>query len=89
MGKGNITAGEHGFVWDGRDANGIPQPEGIYKVTVSGFSTDDVLLSIPTVIGGRVTRVETVDGSIQLTVNGIAVPIEEILSVAESPPLSQ
>ena len=89
VGEGNITAGEHGFVWDGRDANGVPQPDGIYKVTVSGFTGDDRLLSIPTVIGGRVTRVETVDGGIQLTVNGIAVPIEEILSVAESPPLSQ
>ena len=89
VGKGNITAGEHGFVWDGRDANGVPQPDGIYKVTVSGFTADDILLSIPTVIGGRVTRVETVDGGIQLTVNGIAVPIEEILSVAESPPLIQ
>ena len=89
VGKGNITAGEHGFVWDGRDANGVPQPDGIYKVTVSGFTAADILLSIPTVIGGRVTRVETVDGGIQLTVNGIAVPIEEILSVAESPPLSQ
>ena len=89
VGEGNITAGEHGFVWDGRDANGVPQPDGIYKVTVSGFTGDDRLLSIPTVIGGRVTRVETVDGGIQLTVNGIAVPIEEMLSVAESPPLSQ
>ena len=89
VGKGNITAGEHGFVWDGRDANGVPQPDGIYKVTVSGFTADDILLSIPTVIGGRVTRVETVDGGIRLTVNGIAVPIEEILSVAESSPLSQ
>jgi hypothetical protein len=54
-----------------------------------GITGDDRLLSIPTVIGGRVTRVETVDGGIQLTVNGIAVPIEEILSVAERPPLSQ
>jgi flagellar basal-body rod modification protein FlgD len=89
VGKGNITAGEHGFVWDGRDANGVPQPDGIYKITVSGFSSDDILLSIPTVIGGRVTLVETVDGGILLTVNGIAVPIEEILSVAESPPLIQ
>ncbi len=86
-GQGNTTAGEHGFVWDGRDANGNLQPDGVYKVTVTGFSSDDGLLSIPTIIGGRVSRVESVDGGIQLTVNGIAVPIEEVLSVAESPPL--
>lgn len=86
IGRGNITAGEHGFVWDGRDGNGALQPDGIYKIEVSAFAPDDTLLSIPTIIGGRVTGVETVDGGTQLTVNGIAVPIEEILSVIETPP---
>ena len=85
-GQGVITAGEHGFVWDGRDANGILQPDGIYKVTVSGFAGDDRLMSIPTIIGGRVTRIETVDGGTHLTVNGVSIPIEEVLSVAESLP---
>ncbi len=87
VGRGDTTAGEHGFVWDGRDANGNLQSDGIYKVAVSAFAGDESLLSIPTVIGGRVTRVETVDGGIQLTVNGVKVPIEEVRSVAESPPL--
>lgn len=87
VGQGNKTAGEHGFVWDGRDSNGNLQPDGIYKVKVSGFSPDDTLLTIPTTIGGRVTGVKTVDGGTHLTVNGIDVPIEEVLSVTESPPL--
>ena len=87
VGQGNTTAGEHGFVWDGRDANGNLLPDGTYKITVSGFTSDESLMSIPTIIGGRVTGVETVDGSILLTVNGISVPIEKILSVVESPPL--
>ena len=85
-GQGKTTADKHGFVWDGRDANGTLQPDGIYKVTVSSFASDDRLMSIPTIIGGRVTRVETVDGGIHLTVNGVTIPIEEVLSVAESPP---
>ena len=84
--QGNTTAGDHGFVWDGRDANGNLKPEGIYKITVSAFTSDDNLLSVPTVIGGRVTRVETDDDGIQLTVNGIKVPIEDILSVEDNPP---
>ena len=85
VGQGNITAGTHVFEWDGLDANGNPQPDGIYKVTVAGFDTDDKLLSIPTVISGRVTKVDTVNDGIQLTVNGISVPIEEVRSVSESP----
>ena len=87
VGQGNITAGLHVFEWDGLDANGNPQPDGIYKVTVSGFDSDDTLLTIPTVISGRVTKVDTTDDGIQLTVNGISVPIEEVRSVAESPTL--
>lgn len=85
-GQGNTTAGEHGFVWDGRDANGNLQPEGLYKVTVSAFASDDKLLSLPTIIGGRVTRVETDEAGIHLTVNGIKVFLEDVLSVEESPP---
>lgn len=85
-GQGNTTAGEHGFVWDGRDANGNLQPEGLYKVTVSAFASDDKLLSLQTIIGGRVTRVETDEAGIHLTVNGIKVFLEDVLSVEESPP---
>lgn len=86
VGQGNITAGKHDFVWDGRDGSGSLQPDGIYKIKVSGFAPDETLLSIPTIIGGRVTGIETVDGGTRLTVNGIGVPIEEILSVIETPP---
>ncbi len=84
--QGNTTAGDHGFVWDGRDANGNLKPEGIYKITVSAFASDESLLSVPTIIGGRVTRVETDDNGIHLTVNGVKVSLEDVLSVSESPP---
>ena len=87
VGQGNITVGEHSFEWDGLDANGNPQPDGIYKVTVTGFASDESLLSIPTVISGRVTGVDNVNDGIQLTINGFGVPLEEVRSVVESPPL--
>lgn len=86
-GQGNITAGKHYIVWDGRDAAGNLKPDGIYKVTVTSFAVDDSILSIPTIIGGRVTRVETIDGETNLTINGISISIDNILSVSESPPL--
>lgn len=82
VGRGETLAGEYGFVWDGLDANGNLQPDGMYKITVAAIASDESLLSIPTIIGGLVTRVETVDGGIQLTVNGLGVPIEEVLSVS-------
>lgn len=84
--EGQTIVGEHGFVWDGFDNDGNVQPDGVYKITVSAFSLDDSLLSIPTVIGGRVTRVETDEDGIQLTVNGIKVSLDDVLSVEVSPP---
>ena len=85
VGQASITAGTHVFEWDGLDADGNLQPDGIYKVTVAGFDRDDNLLSIPTIISGRVTKVDTVDDGIRLTINGISVAIEDVRSVAESP----
>lgn len=86
-GDGAITVGVHDFVWDGRDTYGNLMPDGIYQVTVTSFTVDDSILSIPTIIGGRVTRVETIDGETNLTINGISISIDDILSVSESPPL--
>ena len=83
VGAGEITAGDHAFTWDGRNLTGVAQPDGVYTVAVSGRASDQTLLTADTRISGRVTGVETVDGSPVLTVNGIGVPIEDVLSVVE------
>lgn len=83
---GPAEAGDHTLVWDGRDNNGVKQPDGTYRISVSARNADDDLLAATTKMSGKVTKVETVDGSIVLTVNGVGVPVDKVISVAETPP---
>ncbi len=85
-GVGPTSAGDHEIIWDGTGVNGVTQPDGIYTVTVSARAADDKLIPVTTRISGRVTGVETMDGNILLTVNGVGVPIEDVVSVVEATP---
>ena len=85
-GEGPVTAGNHEIFWDGTSLNGGRQPDGIYTVTVSARDSNDKLIPVSTRISGRVTGVETIDGGVLLTVNGVGIPIEDIISVIEPPP---
>lgn len=86
-GEGETAAGPHTFVWDGLDFDGNAQPDGAYTVTVTGFDADDKPISATTMVSGRVTRIETVDGHVVLTVNDAQVPLDDVISVEESAPL--
>lgn len=83
-GAGETSAGDHVFVWDGRDNDGAPLPEGLYKISLSARDAEGAIVPVTTRIGGRVNGVETVDGDIVLLVNGVAVPFGNVLSVIES-----
>lgn len=41
QGAGERTAGDHLFAWNGRDADGNPVPDGVYKLTVSATNAAD------------------------------------------------
>ncbi len=86
VGSGSTSVGDHSFVWDGRDNNGVSQPDGAYKISITAKTADDASVPVSTTVSGRVSRVETADGKIVLTVNGARVPFEDIVSVTESRP---
>ena len=82
-GTGETAAGEHTFVWNGRNNNGSPQPEGEYKIRVTARDGQDADVPVTTTISGRVTGVETQGGEFLLIVGGVAVPLERVISVTE------
>ena len=84
--EGSTDAGDHKFVWNGRDSNGVQQPDGAYKINVNAIDADGGLISTSTQISGQVTRIDTVDGSIVLSINGVSVPLENVVSVIDNPP---
>jgi flagellar basal-body rod modification protein FlgD len=83
------TAGVHSYVWDGKDQNGIQQPNGPYKISVTAASiSDDRPVETSVVLKGRVTGVNMQDGTF-LDVGGVVVPLEDILTVNEYLPPAQ
>ena len=87
-GNGETVAGDHVFVWNGRDANGVVQPDGSYKISLSARNANDAIVSVATTVSGRVTGIQSLDDGLALVINGINVPFENIVSVVESDPQS-
>lgn len=78
------TAGKHPFSWDGRDKNGVLQPDGDYTVIVTAQDRDGKILPVEYTVFGRVTGATTEDGKIALFMGrNIQVPIDQIKSVTQ------
>lgn len=82
---GEGTIGAHKFVWDGLDQSGEPLPEGQYTLTVAATDVAGEAIVATTTIVGHVTGMETVDDDLILSIGGIGVPFDKVLSV--QPPL--
>ncbi len=80
--EGEPAIGKHEFTWDGRDKNGIVQPDGDYTVVVTAQDRDGKLLPVEHTIFGYVRGASADGGKISLTLgNNIQVPLDGIKSV--------
>ncbi|PCJ58748.1 MAG: flagellar biosynthesis protein FlgD [Rhodospirillaceae bacterium] len=80
---GETASGHHTFVWNGLDNNGTAQPDGKYSILVTSLDASGDPINTETGIVGTVTGFETTgDGSILLSLNGIGIPISDIVSVS-------
>lgn len=83
------TAGVHDYVWDGKDQNGIQQPDGPYQVSVSAAPVaDDKPVDTKVIFKGRVTGVDMQNGTF-LDVGGVPAALENVLTVNEYVPPTQ
>lgn len=82
---GETAAGPHTFVWDGRNDQGVAQPDGTYTIRVSATDDDDQAVTATTSIVGTVTGIETLDGVQTLIVGGLEVPLTSVTSVKLPP----
>lgn len=79
----NVASGETTFEWDGKDENGIVQPEGTYTIRVDALDGQDNGLTVTTVVTGHVSGIETQNGSTFLLVGSRAVSLGNIINVVE------
>lgn len=78
---GQTAKGLHSFVWDGRNDGSVPVPDGTYKVAVTATDGAGKPISTTTSIVGKVSGVTTANGSTALTVNGLKIPLSDVVSV--------
>lgn len=84
---GETDIGAHGFVWDGKGNNGLPQPEGPYTLIISALGSSGEIQNVEKTVFGKVTGAGAEDGVVSLFINGITVPMDQVLSVSEAAPL--
>jgi len=80
---GETGPGLHRLDWDGTDDGGSPLPDGVYRAVVSAVDGNDAPVSIAQGTVGRVTGVEIVDGQVVLSLNGLKIPIDKVVSVTQ------
>ncbi len=79
--SGETTAGLHELVWDGKDAQGVPQPDGIYSVQVNAVDSENQSLAAATGTSGLVTGVESQDDEVFLKLGDLLVPVDKVFAV--------
>ena len=78
----DTAAGKHGFTWDGRNKNGILQPDGDYTVVVSAQDRDGKILPVTYTAFGHVTGATADGGKVSLLMGqNIQVPMDQVKSV--------
>ncbi len=75
------TAGQHEFIWDGKDNAGLQVADGAYRLGVSALDITGGKIGTSITTTGRVEGVETADGEDLLTVNGLSVTADKVISV--------
>ena len=81
--NGETDPGRHEFVWDGRDANGVELPDGLYGFRVDPVDKAGTPVELASASIGRVTGVEIVDDTLTLNIGELGVPFDKVFAVRE------
>ena len=80
---GEPGVGTHDFVWDGKDKNGLAQPDGAYTIIVSALDREDNLLDVSQTVSGKINGASAEDGIVSLFMGDVVIPMDNVISVKE------
>ena len=78
-----IQPGQQTFTWNGIDANGTTWPSGLYTLSMTAVDANGQNTAVTTQSQGVVTAVDVSKTPPNLTVNGQAVPLNQILQFVQ------
>lgn len=78
---GELGAGKHNLVWDGKDDQGVLQKDGVYSISVSAKDADGKTIETKTGTIGKVSGVTVKEGVLVLDLGGITVKVTDVVSV--------
>lgn len=81
--NGETAQGSHSFAWDGKDKNGNQLPDGTYTLSVKAVDADDNTITPAVGIVGTVSGITLSDDEPYLAINGMLVPLSNILTVKQ------
>lgn len=80
-GNAEIEKGTHVFSWDGTNDQGVPQPNGIYEISFSAKDPNGLVVPVETTVAGIVDGVEIGDDGVVLSMGGVQVPVEDVITI--------
>jgi flagellar basal-body rod modification protein FlgD len=83
---GEKTKGPHTLTWDGKNNDGVAQPDGQYSITISATKGQDIAVKATTTFSGVVTAIDSAGGQVLLRVGNARISIGDVTSVRETPP---
>lgn len=81
--RAETRAGRHTFVWDGKDGNGQDLPDGQYTIQIVAADSDGKEITPDYAIRGTVRGVGVEDGVAALDLDGLNVPLANVVRVIE------
>jgi flagellar basal-body rod modification protein FlgD len=81
-GKGELTAGNHSFAWDGKDNNGNQLNDGTYKLTVNANDPAGAAVTSTVASAGTVAQIDLTGATPMLVVGNMEVGLADIAAVA-------
>jgi flagellar basal-body rod modification protein FlgD len=79
--SGSTSAGTQTFTWNGQDANGNQLPDGDYTLGVTAADAKGTPITATVGSIGTVTAIDSSSGTLNLVVDGVEVPYDQVVSV--------
>ena len=77
-------ANANGNDWDGKNTQGLPQPDGLYTITITAKDINGQSVASTTTMEGVVSGIESLDDGAVLSVNGVKIPTAKIVAVKQT-----